>query len=132
MLAISIITALATASSVYAIPHDKLRCSSSSTNASIIYYQGGSESAPCGGFAVATGALLPNTCHAIKTYGISIAQSSTKNCTHTLFSGAPDCGNNTSIVTRVPIPAGNDSVCLEGGILDGGKFEHASGIWSCL
>ena len=60
-------------------------------------------------------------------------ESPNNTCSFTLFTGSTSCsfGSGTTETIGFPIPAGNGTVCVNVGVLDGGKFQKASGVWSC-
>lgn len=75
---------------------------------------------------------IPLICSAI-----SIGQTSTGSCTFTLFADSETCdvlGSGDSWgynKHQIIIPNGEEQICIGTGVLDGGRFDKASGVWAC-
>lgn len=87
------------------------------------------------GVSVGHGTIQQGTCNVLLTAAIGLQQTEYGSCSFTLFSGSPSCDpgpNGTNAVTRVvAIPNGEGTTCVGTGVLDGGKFQKASGSWVC-
>ena len=82
---------------------------------------------------VGRGAMTAEVCMPLMWNGVGIARMPNNTCSFTLYTGSTSCssGNGTTEMTSVPIAAGQGLVCVDVGVLDGGKFQKASGVWSC-
>lgn len=76
-------------------------------------------------------------CTSLISSSISIGQATNGSCTFTLFADTETCdifgvgdalGYNKH---QIVIPNGQEETCIGTGVLDGGKFQKASGIWGC-
>lgn len=63
---------------------------------------------------------------------ISIGQVEKGICTLTLFTGSKNCEVVSGGQRRqIPVPNGKEETCISTGVLDGGRYQKASGIWTC-
>lgn len=87
------------------------------------------------GISVSKGTIQQGTCRPLLTAGIGLQQTEYGSCSFTLYSGSTGCDpgpNGTNAVKRVvEIPNGAGTTCVGTGVLDGGKYQKASGIWVC-
>ncbi|KAK5137720.1 hypothetical protein LTR08_007291 [Meristemomyces frigidus] len=135
MLAVALFAALAPTAYSLAIPQSQTTGGvypPFPANISVTYYQGSTGSTNCM-MPIGTGALHAEVCTPLYWSGIGIAQSLANTCSFTLFTGSTSCSgaNGTAESTAFSIAAGNGTVCVGVGVLDGGKFQKASGVWSC-
>lgn len=137
MLALTLIAALATSAHSLAIPQPQDGggvYAPFPLNTSMTYYQGSTSSDTCA-ISVGTGMIAAETCTPLLWSAVGIAQSPNNTCSFTLFSGSTTCadgnGNLTSEKTVFQLERGEGVVCVDVGVLDGGKFQKASGMWSC-
>ncbi|KAF2157250.1 hypothetical protein K461DRAFT_289585 [Myriangium duriaei CBS 260.36] len=82
------------------------------------------------GTKVASGTITEGACNDLHTLSIGIHQRADKQCTFTMWTGTHTCdgaGKSEEII----IPSGTDSTCINTGVLDGGKWYVASGIYKC-
>lgn len=80
-------------------------------------------------------------CTPLKHSAVSIGQIANGSCTFTLFAGSNTCdvlgrGSTGEYKYRynrheVVIPNGDQETCIGTGVVDGGRFSTASGIWAC-
>ncbi|KAK7700622.1 hypothetical protein SLS64_010766 [Diaporthe eres] len=80
------------------------------------------------GTKVSSGTLTAGGCQKLFTYAFGIHHTD-KTCNYRLWKGKTDCSGDA--YTDIPIPAGSDVTCINDGVLDGGRFYLASGIYSC-
>lgn len=116
------------------------------TNTTITYYQGtimtsgpGFTSAEVSalddgisscGTKVGSGIIQANYCRQFFTESVAIGGTVNGSCSLTLWSQAADCTGGQKKV--IPILNGEDyATCVPTGVLDGGMFLKASGIWAC-
>jgi len=100
------------------------------TNISVVFYQGGTTSNACSNVAVTSGYYNESECYNIEVDGLSISQVPGVDCTFTLYTGSSTC-DAPSTSSTTSIPAGNGTTCIDTGVLDGGDFTKASGVWAC-
>lgn len=81
-------------------------------------------------------------CTTLLTSEIAIGQTTNGSCTLTLFEGSTSCsllpasdgkeeGWNKHVIVIPNSNDGEEETCVGTGVLDGGKFEHASVVWGC-
>ncbi|KAF2718964.1 hypothetical protein K431DRAFT_198073, partial [Polychaeton citri CBS 116435] len=80
---------------------------------------------------VASGNLTAATCNTLKTSGISIAALADRECTFTLYKGTASCSGDIESKETIVIEKGGEGVCVPTGVLDGGVWQKASGMWTC-
>jgi hypothetical protein len=104
-------------------------------NTTINYFVGqaggaGSTDAQYCSMDVANGTLQQKVCNTFTTSSVGIAHVPGYDCSLTFFSNDAKCGgtNNQKVIA---LPKGNGTTCVGTGVLDGGKYYHGSGIWSC-
>lgn len=68
-------------------------------------------------------------CKKLSTYAFGLHHNPDKACNYRLWTGKSDCSGDA--YTDIPIPAGSDVTCVNDGVLDGGRFYLASGIYTC-
>ncbi|KAF2211861.1 hypothetical protein CERZMDRAFT_106208 [Cercospora zeae-maydis SCOH1-5] len=84
------------------------------------------------GIRTGEGVIKSMYCTPMTHSTISIGQVAGGICTFTLFSGSKSCevvGGGQR--RQMPIPNGDEETCISTGVLDGGRFQKASGIWAC-
>jgi len=101
------------------------------SNTTVTYYTGSNPSAVCVYEVGGTGTFQQGVCNTLTLSGYSIGQAPNNNCTLTLYSGSTSCDVDATEITAYTIPAGNGTTCVASGVPDGGKFYHASAVWSC-
>lgn len=113
------------------------------TSTNITYYQGvtastgasfestySSHANDCGVY-VAAGTIQSGVCTKFATQGVGIWGTSDGSCSLTLFRGSDSCGADATKEV-VSVANGDDEVtCVATGVMDGGKYYHGSGIWTC-
>lgn len=77
---------------------------------------------------VSSGTLTAGGCQKLFTYAFGVHHTD-NTCNYRLWKGKTDCSGDD--YTDIPIPAGSDVTCINDGVLDGGRFYLASGIYSC-
>lgn len=82
------------------------------------------------GTKVASGTITEGACNDLHTLSVGIHQRADKQCTFVMWTGSHTC-NGTSQPEVIDIPAGTESTCINTGVLDGGKWYVASGIYKC-
>lgn len=87
-----------------------------------------SSSGSCG-TKVSSGTMTAGTCQKLYTYGFGLHHNADQACSYRLWKGVTDCSGTE--YTDIPIPAGSDVTCINDGVLDGGRWYLASGIYSC-
>nr|OQO17217.1 hypothetical protein B0A51_15852 [Rachicladosporium sp. CCFEE 5018] len=97
----------------------------------ITYYQGTTTGSSCASQLVASGNLTENWCMTFRTYAATITHLEDRDCTFVLYKGSASCSTEGGEVEHVGLPAGNDTTCVVGDVLDGGMNQKASGMWSC-
>lgn len=87
------------------------------------------------GMSVGSGTIQQGTCIDLYTAAIGLQQTEAGSCSFTLYPDVNGCDpgpNGTTDSKRVvAIPNGEGTTCVGTGVLDGGKFYKASGIWVC-
>lgn len=138
MVNISLLAILTMSSLVHALPSRLTNkptypTSSLPNSTTITYYQGPADLASngCGMLEVAKGPMLRNKCAALGEPSMSIARASNADCVFWVWYGTTDCSTGAAGWTETEVARGNGSVCVDSGVLDGGKFETASGMWMC-
>lgn len=81
------------------------------------------------GYAIGKEEIESLNCIVFKNQGIGIQQVQSGSCSFTIFHGSNACESDR--VSRYGVDNGNGVQCFETGVLDGGKYMHASGIWTC-
>jgi len=101
------------------------------TSAPVVWYQATqlATNTTCG-LKVAEGILETNHCYTLYTAGMAIKQHESSNCVFKMREGVKDCSGDGSW-TATAIPKGNASTCIYPEVLDGGNFQHKSGIYTC-
>ncbi|KAK5119861.1 hypothetical protein LTR85_007187 [Meristemomyces frigidus] len=132
MFALTLIAALATSASTLPLPQDGGGVFTPfPSNTTITYCQGSTASDICS-MSVGTGTLAAEVCTPLEWSGIGIAQSPNNSCSFTLFTGTTSCDSNaTTEKTGYAVPRGEGVTCVDVGVLDGGRYQKASGVWSC-
>jgi hypothetical protein len=125
---LTLLISLLTTATALSLPQNLARQSTNSTP--VKYYQGGSTDNGCN-IEVTTGSISANICNSITVYGLGIGQTSGINCTFALHQGSSTCDSGSSKVSNIIIPAGTGYSCITAGVEDGGKYQKASGVWSC-
>lgn len=87
-----------------------------------------STSGSCG-TKVSSGTMTAGGCQKLFTYAFGLHHNPEQTCNYRLWKGNTACSGTD--YTDIPIPAGSDVTCINDGVLDGGKFYLASGIYSC-
>ncbi|TKX18240.1 hypothetical protein C1H76_9714 [Elsinoe australis] len=107
--------------------------------AAVDYYQGllifqgdylTSTSGSCG-TKVAGGNMTASACNNFKTYGIGIHQKADRSCKLKLWKDVTTCDGDGQWI-EIVIPKGKETTCIRTGVLDGGRFYRASGVYSCF
>ncbi|KAF7890102.1 uncharacterized protein EAF02_002517 [Botrytis sinoallii] len=96
------------------------------------YYQGYQSPSQCG-INVFSGNITAGVCVNILTQGIMLFPADTA-CTYSIWKGVTDCsGGVTQTFDLGVAQQGVQSVgtCVGTGVMDGGRFYHASGFLSC-
>ncbi|KAF7861377.1 hypothetical protein EAF04_007942 [Stromatinia cepivora] len=96
------------------------------------YYQGYQSPTQCG-INVASGNITSGSCVNILTQGIMLFPAD-KKCTYSLWKGVTDCSGEVTEKYDLGVKKeGEESkgVCIGTGVMDGGKWYHASGFLSC-
>jgi hypothetical protein len=72
-------------------------------------------------------------CTALTNSGIGIEQQARGSCSFTLYAGTEHCDvlSDGSNKHEIAIPTGDEITCISTGVLDGGRFQRASGVWAC-
>lgn len=81
------------------------------------------------GTKVSSGTMTAGGCQKLFTYAFGLHHNPDQACNYRLWTGKTDCSGDD--YTDIPIPAGSDVTCINDGVLDGGRFYLASGIYSC-
>lgn len=81
------------------------------------------------GTKVSSGTMTAGACKKLLTYGFGLHHNPDQACNYRLWKGKTDCSGTE--FTDIPIPAGSDVTCINDGVLDGGMWYLASGIYSC-
>ena len=84
----------------------------------------------CGSTQVSSGYLTGEQCTNLHTIGMGIQQDAVRDCVFKFWSGSTACGADSSAV-EIAVPRGSGITCINTGVLDGGKWYRASGIYSC-
>lgn len=87
-----------------------------------------SPSGSCG-TKVSNGTITAGACQKLLTYGFGLHHNADQACNYRLWKGRQDCSGDN--YEDIPIPAGSDVTCINDGVLDGGRWYLASGIYSC-
>lgn len=96
-----------------------------------LYFAGKSETMDTScGFAVSSGTMKHEVCTKLYTLAMGVQQSPHKDCKFKMWTGSTTCEGSDKW-TEIVVPKGNGTTCMDTGVLDGGKFTKASGIWSC-
>ena len=100
------------------------------TSAPVVYYQATNlaTSTTCG-LKVAENTLDTNKCYTMYTAALGIQQHENRDCIFTIWDNVNDCSDNSTI--DIPVPMGNSTICINDNVLDGGKFQHKSGMYLC-
>ncbi|KKY33152.1 hypothetical protein UCDDA912_g06886 [Diaporthe ampelina] len=77
---------------------------------------------------VSSGTMTAGGCQKLSTYAFGLHHTD-RACNYRLWTGNDDCSGDD--YTDIPIPADSNVTCVNDGVLDGGRFYHASGIYSC-
>ena len=83
------------------------------------------------GIKVASGSLTGDVCSNFKVLGLGIRQQPDKACKLKMWKDVTTCGGDGAWI-EVVIPKGNETTCIRTGVLDGGRFYKASGVYSCF
>ncbi|KAK5108711.1 hypothetical protein LTR62_007858 [Meristemomyces frigidus] len=125
---LTFLATLATKTTALALPASALSQAApqNTTTTTAVYYQGGNPSSACTNAStpVSSGLLTNGTCQQLMVYGLGIDQLSDRECNYVLYRGSTDCDGDGSTVTRVVVPVGNESTCIDAGVYDGGMLEH--------
>lgn len=81
------------------------------------------------GTKVSSGTITAGGCQKLFTYAFGIHHNPDQVCNYRLWKAKTDCSGDD--YTDIPIPADSDVTCINDGVLDGGRFYLASGIYSC-
>ena len=131
MLSSIILTALFSVATVFALPQPLPAQSTAKSTTEVTYYQGESTSDSCGLEAVSSGNITSGVCNTAYTYAITVQPLADRDCEYVLWEGSSNCGPDATQKSKSLLPAGGHPVCVTTGVLDGGKFEHASGKLRC-
>lgn len=93
---------------------------------SVTYYQGTVTPSSCG-IAVSSGNLTRGTCYRMYTNSIGVKQVAGHGCEFRLWEGEGCKGG----YKKCEVQKGNGSTCVDVGVLDGGRYDVVSGMWSC-
>ncbi|KAF2220488.1 hypothetical protein BDZ85DRAFT_251816 [Elsinoe ampelina] len=83
------------------------------------------------GIKVASGSLTGDVCNNFKVLGLGIHQRADKTCKLKMWKDVTTCDGDGSWI-EIVIPKGNQTTCIRTGVLDGGRFYKASGVYSCF
>lgn len=87
------------------------------------------------GMIVGQGTIQQGTCTTLLTAAVGLQQTEMGSCSFTVFTGSPGCDpgpdGTKAVKTFVAIPNGVGTTCVGTGVLDGGMYQQASGIWVC-
>ena len=128
---------MATAPFVMALPHAQVSSGGPyppfATQTKVTYYQGSAGNIATANPAsclmpVGSDTLQADRCYAILTTGLGVQQTINGICTYTLYRGSKSCDGDT---TTIVLPSGNGTTCIDTGVLDGGEYDLASGVWTC-
>ncbi|KAI3393151.1 hypothetical protein diail_4676 [Diaporthe ilicicola] len=78
---------------------------------------------------VSNGTMTADGCHKLSTYAFGLYHNADLSCNYRLWRGITDCSGTD--YADIPIPSGSDVTCINDGVLDGGRFYLASGIYTC-
>lgn len=78
---------------------------------------------------VSSGTMTADGCHQLYTYAFGVHHNPDQACNYRLWKGKTDCSGDD--YTDIPIPADSDVTCINDGVLDGGRFYLASGMYTC-
>ncbi|KAF1346184.1 hypothetical protein BDV97DRAFT_372157 [Delphinella strobiligena] len=98
------------------------------TSAPVTWYQ--ESTAMSCGLKVSEGTIVADQCYTLFAAGLGIQQDLNHDCVFKVWSGVKDCSGNGTW-TATAIPSGNGTTCIYDAVLDGGDFQHKSGIYSC-
>jgi hypothetical protein len=133
---VAIMAAMLYASTVIALPQPIIEGISSPGNVAVTWYQAPlafteaiSTDTTCG-WAVSTGQLKTTQCYVLHTYALGLQQNEHHACALKVWNSVSDCSGNGTW-TMHAIPSGNDTSCVETGVLDGGNFQHKSCVLTC-
>ena len=101
-------------------------------SAPVVWYQATEQATndTCG-FKVSDGTLQANKCYILHTAALGIQQHESSNCVFKVWNSVSDCSGSGSW-TETSIPKGNTTTCVTDNVLDGGSFQHKSGIYWCI
>jgi hypothetical protein len=131
MLSPIILTTLFSVATVLARPQPLPAQSTTRYTTDVTYYQGESTSDSCGLEAVSSGNITSGVCNTAYTYALTIQPLADRDCEYVLWEGSSTCGSEATQKSKSFLPADGHPVCVTTGVLDGGKFEHASGKLRC-
>ncbi|GIZ47777.1 hypothetical protein CKM354_001086000 [Cercospora kikuchii] len=84
------------------------------------------------GIRTGEGVIKSMYCTPLTHSTISIGQVEKGICTLTLFTGSKNCEVVSGGQRRqISVPNGKEETCISTGVLDGGRYQKASGIWTC-
>lgn len=77
--------------------------------------------------------IQQGTCMDLLTAAVGLQQTEYGSCSFTLYENVVGCdpGPGGSTGRVIPIPNGVGKTCIGTGVVDGGMYQHASGIWVC-
>ncbi|KAL1862936.1 hypothetical protein Daus18300_008267 [Diaporthe australafricana] len=78
---------------------------------------------------VSSGTITADGCKKLSTYAFGVHHNPDQACNYRLWTGVADCSGTD--YTDISIPAGTDVTCINDGVLDGGRWYLASGIFTC-
>ncbi|KAK2609708.1 hypothetical protein N8I77_003197 [Diaporthe amygdali] len=81
------------------------------------------------GTKVSSGTITAGGCQKLSTYAFGLHHNPDQACSYRLWKGVTDCSGTD--YTDIPIPADSDVTCVNDGVLDGGRWYLASGIYTC-
>lgn len=133
LLTASAITALSTPSIATPLSRRQSGVSYNETNtATVTWYQPPLQFGPTAcGMSVGSMTMTSGICMDLYTDALGVAQHSNQDCMFTMWPDVTDCTGDRGW-TEYMIERGNGTVCVETGVLDGGTWTHASGIYSCF
>ena len=111
--------------------HDFNKNNTAPSSAPVVWFQApeGATDGACGSGG-SHGILQADKCYALHTAAMGIQQASKFDCTFKVWNDMSDCTGNGSW-TATAIPRGRATTCIYDIVLDGGRFQHKSGIYSC-
>jgi hypothetical protein len=81
------------------------------------------------GTKVSSGTMTAGGCQKLFTYAFGLHHNPGQACNYRLWKGRTDCSGDN--YQDIPIPADSNVTCINDGVLDGGMWYLASGIYSC-